>query len=182
VSEVVQRFGNSVGNSRPRVDLFLTQGYFSDQRHLLESRQTGLSVCPRVTVRVRDGLPDRARSGHARAESTGLQRVGDLTRGVRSSPRSGTLRASPGSPGTARVCPQGRSKRALAVPGGSGVGLCLPGRGDDPLLHLRGRAGVRGRAPRYADGFTGSWRSCRRELDCQLGKSVALYCRHLAVC
>jgi hypothetical protein len=143
-------------------------------------RQACRSV--RVTVRVRDGLPDRARSGHARAESTGLQRVGDLTRGVRSSPRSGTLRASPGSPGTARVCPQGRSKRALAVPGGSGVGLCLPGRGDDPLLHLRGRAGVRGRAPRYADGFTGSWRSCRRELDCQLGKSVALYCRHLAVC
>jgi hypothetical protein len=41
------------------------QGSFSHQRHLLEPRLAGLSVCPRVTVTVPDGPSDRARSGHA---------------------------------------------------------------------------------------------------------------------
>jgi hypothetical protein len=75
--------------------------------------------------------------------------------GVRSSPRSGTLRATPGSPGR-QGSARGPIEASPCRPGGSGVGLCLPGRGDDPVCipHLRGRVAVRGRAPRESRRFT----------------------------
>jgi len=45
--------------------------------------------------------------------------------------------AAAGSPGAARVCPQGRAERALVVPGGSGAGCAArPGRWPGPAAHL----------------------------------------------
>jgi hypothetical protein len=70
--------------------------------------------------------------------------------GVRSSPRSGTLWATPGSSRAARVCPQGRSKRALAALGVPGLGSVCPSEEmtrSDPLSS-DGRAGGVGQRPR----------------------------------
>jgi hypothetical protein len=53
----------------------------------------------------------------------------------------------------------------LLPPGGSGVGLCLPGRGDDPICIpiSEGGPGVRGQRPRdKADGFTSGHRCFTR--------------------
>ena len=68
--------------------------------------------------------------------------------GARSSPRSGTPRATPGSQGR-----QGSARRVgrsepLPGLGGSGVGLYLPGRGDNPgvIPISERRSGVRGSA------------------------------------
>src|SRR6266704_490045 len=57
------------------------------------------------------------------------------------------LGAAVGSPGAARVCPQGRAERALVVPGGSGAGFAArPGRSLGGIFE--GGPGVRGRRPR----------------------------------
>jgi hypothetical protein len=80
--------------------------------------------------------------------------------GLRSSPRSGTLRATPGSPGRQESA-HGPIEVSPCRPEGSGVGLCLPGRGDDPFASLISEGGPGcGAAPREkADGFTDRRRS-----------------------
>jgi hypothetical protein len=73
--------------------------------------------------------------------------------GVRSSPRSGTLRATPGSLGRQGSARRAEPKRALAPPEVPGVGLCLPGRGHDlPLPISDGGPGC-GQRPAKADGL-----------------------------
>jgi hypothetical protein len=76
--------------------------------------------------------------------------------GVRSSPRSGTPWATPGSPGR-QGSARGPIEASPCRPAGSGVGLCLPGRGDDPFASPISEGGPGcGAAPREkADGFIG---------------------------
>src|SRR6266702_1852811 len=69
------------------------------------------------------------------------------------------LGAAVGSPGAARVCPQGRAERALVVPGGSGAGFAArPGRSLGGIFE--GGPGVRGRRSRgrrWPGGGYGCW-------------------------
>src|SRR5262249_28179284 len=98
-----------------------------------------LQVGDRITLSASDRCSPRfaAASGTQRARSQVISSVGHLL---------GYPGFSGGGKGSARRVDQ---SEPLAAPGGSGVGLCLPGRGDGPFCipHLRGRAGGSGAAP-----------------------------------
>src|SRR6266700_4352628 len=71
------------------------------------------------------------------------------------------LGAAVGSPGAARVCPQGRAERALVVPGGSGAGFAArPGRSLG--ASLREGRGCGGGAPAVGGGREGVMVAGRR--------------------
>src|SRR5215470_1233984 len=93
--------------------------------------------------------------------------------GVKVISSPGHLLGYPGFSGGGKGLPSGSIEVSPCCPRGSGVGLCQPGRGDDPVCipHLRGRAGGSGAAPpqesrRFTDGYR-----CHRNMRRDLGIS-----------